>query len=249
MGFPNGTDSTAGLDPSVFEDIPPALCKKVGGAAFRIKCTDDGYPQNSTTLEAHKKKLQSMDKTSSHAGDIKRAKQVVPGVEFKGATFSNMSHTLNKYLSVSALVKPCDDFTAKELQELSAMLYLARDAQFDQVYQGVTDNRRLRATLTDMQKTWEGLNQEVAAHPNSKDYHRVQRDGHCHEAVMWYVHHLSLDVKQVLAETGVEIPLLSYASHQSACEQTMDETHAKVCAHYGETVTCASCHSNALPSQ
>lgn len=247
--FPNGTDSTAGLDPSVFEDIPPALCKKVGGAAFRIKCTDDGYPQNSTTLEAHKKKLQSMDKTSSHAGDIKRAKQVVPGVEFKGATFSNMSHTLNKYLSVSALVKPCDDFTAKELQELSAMLYLARDAQFDQVYQGVTDNRRLRATLTDMQKTWEGLNQEVAAHPNSKDYHRVQRDGHCHEAVMWYVHHLSLDVKQVLAETGVEIPLLSYASHQSACEQTKDETHAKVCAHYGETVTCASCHSNALPSQ
>merc|ERR1711990_714330 len=59
--FPNGTDSAEGLDPTVFEDIPPALCKKVGGAAFRIKCTDDGLPQNSTTLEAHKKKLQTMD--------------------------------------------------------------------------------------------------------------------------------------------------------------------------------------------
>jgi hypothetical protein len=64
---------------------------------------------------------------------------------------------------------------------------------------------------------------------------------------MWYVHHLSEDVKTVLAETGVEVPLLSYESHNAGCEQPKDDTHAKVCQHYQETVTCASCHSNSLP--
>ena len=49
--FQNGTSSLEGFDAKVFEDIPPALCKKEGGAAFRIKCTDDGLPQNKTTLE------------------------------------------------------------------------------------------------------------------------------------------------------------------------------------------------------
>merc|ERR1712086_1206912 len=247
--FPNGTDDATGLDPTVFEDIPPALCKKEGGAAFRIKCTDDGLPQNKTSLEAHKKKLQAMDKTTSTGKDIARAHQVIPGPDFKGATFANMSLTLNKYLSVSAAVKPCDDFSAKELQELSAMLYLARDAQLDKVYTGVQDNRRLRATLDDLQKTWAALNDEVQGHHQKDALHAIQRDGHCHEAVMWYVHHLSSDVKMVLAQTGVEIPLLSYDEHNTACETTKDDTHAKVCSHYQETVTCASCHSNALPSQ
>lgn len=45
---------------------------------------------------------------------------------------------------------------------------------------------------------------------------------------MWYVHHLSTDVKQVLAETGVEIPLLSYSSHTPRCSEATDSTHKKV---------------------
>jgi len=246
--FPNGTDSMDGFTPEVFNDIPPALCKKEGGAAFRIKCTDDGYSQNSSSLEATHKKLKVMPKDTSTDHDIKRAHQVVPGPDFKGATFKDMSLTLNKYLSVTSAVKPCDKFSAKELQELSAMLYLARDAKLDTVYTGVQDNRRLRAELEDLQATWSALNDEIAEHPNGDALHKVQRDGHCHEAVMWYVHHLSEDVKKVLAQTGVEIPLLSYDSHTPACEEATDTTHKKVCQHYGETVLCQSCHSNALPS-
>merc|ERR1719326_975450 len=98
-------------------------------------------------------KLKAMPKDTSTASDLARAKQVVPRDEFKGDTFANMSLTLNKYLSATAQVKACDQFEAKELQELSAMLYLARDAKFDKVYQGVEDNRRLRAELQDMQQT------------------------------------------------------------------------------------------------
>ena len=65
---------------------------------------------------------------------------------------------------------------------------------------------------------------------------------------MWYVHHLSSDVKMVLAQTGIEIPLLSYDSHDPKCVEAEDKTHGKVCKGYQETVLCTSCHSNALPS-
>jgi len=246
--FQNGTSSLEGFDAKVFDDIPPALCKKEGGAAFRIKCTDDGLPQNKTTLEATKKQLNEMPKDTSTEKDIARAHQVVPGPEYKGVTFKNMSLTLNKYLSATAAVKPCDDFSAKELQELSAMLYLARDAKLDSVYSNIGDNRQLRGELEDLQKTWASLNEEVQGHHQKDALHAIQRDGHCHEAVMWYVHHLSSDVKMVLAQTGIEIPLLSYDSHDPKCVETEDETHGKVCKGYQETVLCTSCHSNALPS-
>jgi len=246
--FPNGTDSLEGFDIKTFDDIPPTLCKKVGGAAFRIKCTDEGYYQNTTGVQAKLEEMRQMPKDTSSESDIARAHQVVPGDAFKGADFKNMSLTLNKYLSVTAAVKPCDEFQAKELQELSAMLYLARDAQFDKVYQNVEDNRRLRGDLQDLQKTWDGLNKEVQEHPESDKMHRIQRDAHCHEAVMWYVHHLSTDVKKVLAESGVEVPLLSYDSHLPPCQSASDDTHKKVCQHYQETVLCTSCHSNALPT-
>merc|ERR1712166_481863 len=106
-----------------------------------------------------------------------------------------MSLTLNKYLSATAAVKPCDDFSAKELQELSAMLY--------SVYSNIGDNRQLRGELEDLQKTWAALNDEVQGHHQKDALHAIQRDGHCHEAVMWYVHHLSSDVKMVLAQTGI----------------------------------------------
>jgi len=244
--FKNGTNDAAAVDPKIFEDIPPALCKK-GGATFRIKCTDGGLPQNPTTVKAQMEKLKAMPKNSN--SDLNRAKQIVPGPLFKGDTFANMSHNLNQILTVKTANKPCSDFTSKELQELSAMLYLARDADFDGIYQNVGDNRRLRGDLEDLQKKWGDLSSLLEGHPDSKELQAVQRDGHCHEVVMWYVHHLSEDVKTVLAETGVEVPLLSYESHMPACEKPKSDAHAKVCAHYQETVTCASCHSNSLPSK
>merc|ERR1711935_1266944 len=246
--FQDGTQNVKGLDPKVFEDIPPALCKK-GGALFRIKCTDDGYPQNKKTMEVTKQHLKDMPKDTSSKEDILRARQVVPGASYKGASFQNMSLTLNKYLSASAAVKPCDDFSAKEIQELQAMLYLARDAKLDSVYQDVTDNRKLNGELKDLQRDWAGLNQELQGHENKTELHAIQRDGHCHEAVMWYVHHLSTDVKMVLAQTGVEIPLLSYDSHDAKCDSAQERTHKKVCKGYQEVVLCTSCHSNALPSR
>jgi len=243
--FTNGTDDASRVNDTIFEDQPPAICKK-GGATFRIKCTDDGYPQKKVSVEEQRTKVSALAKNTNT--NIARAIEKVPRAEYKGATFSNMSETLNMWLSASAAVKPCDEWSAQELQELSATLYLARDLQLDQVYAKAVDKRRLRADLADLQNNWSSLNKAIEGHVDREALHKIQRDGHCPEAVMWYVHHLSEDVKKVLGETGVEIPLLSYKSHMPRCKATTDGVHSRVCAHYQETVTCASCHSNALPS-
>ena len=58
------------VNETLFSEIPPPLCKKEGGAAFRIKCTDDGYPQDakpSSDIAQHE------IQTSRHS-DISRAK-------------------------------------------------------------------------------------------------------------------------------------------------------------------------------
>jgi hypothetical protein len=244
--FTNGTDDASGLDPTIFDDQPPAICKK-GGATFRIKCTDDGLPQKKISVGEQRTKVANLAKNTNT--NTARAIEKVPRAQYKGSTFSNMSNTLNMWLAASAAVKPCDEWSAQELQELSATLYLARDLQLDQVYAKAIDKRRLRMDLSELQKTWSSLNKAVEGHVDRDTLHKIQRDGHCHEAVMWYVHHLSEDVKKVLGETGVEIPLLSYKSHMPHCKATKDHAHGRVCSHYQETVTCASCHSNALPSR
>jgi hypothetical protein len=63
--------------------------------------------------------------------------------------------------------------------------YLARNEKLDQIYQAAADNRRLRASLEDLVLSWDGLNRLVQEH-NETRLSAVQRDGHCHEAVMWY---------------------------------------------------------------
>ena len=61
-----------------------------------------------------------------------------------------------------------------------------------------------------------------------------------------YVHHLSEDMKEVLRDANIPVPLLSPARH-ALCEESLDEVGHKICGAYKEQVTCASCHSNELP--
>jgi len=246
--FPEGTQNSEEVDPKLFEDIPPALCKK-GGATFRIGCDDNGQPipkgQEEATAAAKLAQITKQANENDHA----RAKQIVPRDEYRGDSFSNMSHTLNKWLASSAKVKMCDKFSAKELQKLAATLFLARDVDLDKVYSAAYDNRRLLGDLSKLQKDWDSLNAEVEAHPDQEFYHEVQRDGHCHEVVMWYVHHLSEDVKKVLGESGVEIPLLAYNNHRVGCAVAKDDTHSNVCKAYESQVLCSDCHSNVRPTK
>ena len=87
-----------------------------------------------------------------------------------------------------------------------------------------------------------GLNQ-LAAHDDDPRLKRIRRDGHCHEAVMWFVHHLTEDMKQLLVDAEIKLPLLSH--HRHDCDDTEpDSAKDKVCSAYKQQVTCADCHSD-----
>ena len=267
--FPKGTTNTT-IDPTLFTDHPPALCVKKGGAAIRITCDDDGFPTNgnssgsssssssSVAASASAGQLLQPDAAAATAADVARAREKVPRAPFRGESFRHMSATLNRWLEkgrhTAGRTRPCAEWSAAQLQQLQGMLYLARDASLDEIYQGAADNRRLRKGLADLVHTWDELGALVEGHPtHAAPLHAVLRDGHCHEAVMWFVHHLSEDMKLVLREkSDLVIPLLSHGAHGAACADGAkalggDETAARVCAAYKEQVTCASCHADVTP--
>ena len=236
-GVPEGS-----VDQSLFDDLPPPLCK-AGGAIMRIGCDDEGYPETeedtATTTVSPRNPVQGKD--------IKRAEEKVPRGHYKGVDFTEMSDILNGWLNSSTTTKPCLDWDVKELQQLQALLYLARGSQFDDIYRRTEDNRRLRPhVLSDLTTNWAGLNQLAESHTDPR-LAVVRRDGHCHEAVMWFVHHLSADMKELLSAAKVPIPLLSPARHGLCYSGGLDQEAERICDAYREQVTCASCHSNELP--
>eukprot|EP00041_Stephanoeca_diplocostata_P030256 m.910394 g.910394 ORF g.910394 m.910394 type:complete len:533 (+) comp23722_c0_seq1:196-1794(+) len=254
--FQNGTNDHT-VNTSLFDDVPPALCK-ANGATMRIGCDNDGYPTppNKTTTA-----VPAMNQTHF---DRVRAEKPKPRAHYRGESFQHMSQVLNGWLksgkhTANGGTKPCSEFTAAELQQLQAILYLARDLSLNDVYLKANDNRKLRASLQDLESTWNVLNKAVAAHPTEAEtLSLIQRDGHCHETVMWYVHHVSEDMKAVLREIpGLRIPLLSPAWHGKTCMQArtsaeaggeaLDAVFHRVCDAYREQVTCASCHANVAP--
>ena len=62
---------------------------------------------------------------------------------------------------------------------------------------------------------------------------------------MWFVHHLTEDVKLLLFQCQVEIPLLSHARHH--CDDISGDVVPEICQAYQKQVTCQDCHSNVLP--
>jgi len=231
------------VDSNLFTEIPPALCK-AGGALFRIGCDDLGFP-----VDQKKERVPSRGVVKPK--DLARAYEKVPRGHFKGMDFGEMSSVLNGWINASVqTASPCSFWKVEEIQQLQALLYLARESQLDTIYHASSDNRRLRHdTLKDLESNWRSLNELANGNPD-KRMQQIRRDGHCHEAVMWYVHHLSQEMKELLGGAGVPLPLLSPSHHGGgACQDPLTPEYQRICDAYMEQVTCASCHSNVLPGQ
>jgi hypothetical protein len=169
--------------------------------------------------------------------DLQRARMKVPRAAWKG---SNTGDVLNGHLKkMFPHTKPCEFWTAKELQSYQEKIYSFKHSEFDKIYQGTSDNRRMVfKSLEDHQSHWAKINSAAEASPHLKEMHR---DGHCHEAVMWLIHHVPApDQHSVFAKTAV--PLLPTKKH--TCES------GDVCESYKSHVTCAECHSaSGIPEQ
>jgi len=241
--YPGGVGQS-NIDSTLFSEIPPEKCLPSPGLLprWRIGCDDKGYP-----LPRDKKKVEKRPRDVVGGKDLARAEEKVPRGHYKGMNFGEMSDVLNGWLNSSTSTQACLDWDVEELQQLQALLYLARESQFDTIYAKTTDNRRLREQAKELSLSWRGLNSLASSHPDPR-IAKVQRDGHCHEAVMWYVHHLTEEMKEILRSSGVKLPLLAPMHHgQGICSELEDESATKICNSYQEKVTCASCHSNELP--
>ena len=131
----------------------------------------------------------------------------------------------------------CDEFSVR----LQIVLFTLGDPELNAVYNGTADVRYVPRELEVMAKQWESLNAKAV-----RDFElaRMHRDGHCHEAVMWYVHHLPESMKEVIKDKA-SLPLLS----QIRYVLSLAKPHAvRVQRAYEEKVTCASCRFAVHPT-
>jgi len=213
---------------------------------FRIKCNDEGFPSDydPPTMPTHLDYMtQPAGTNRAKSSDLKRARSKVPRDDFKGDDFQSMSSTLNKYLQRHApQSKNCDTFTMQELQQLQISLLMLRDSELNEVYHETDDNRKINKDIQQLVQEWEELNKLASTDP---DLARAHRDGHCHEAVMWYVHHLPEDMKDLLKDE-ISLPLMTSMRHELKESALHGE---RVHRAYEEKVSCASCHSAVYPAE
>mmetsp|Transcript_80213 Transcript_80213/g.186248 ORF Transcript_80213/g.186248 Transcript_80213/m.186248 type:complete len:503 (+) Transcript_80213:106-1614(+) len=227
-----------GHDPALFKDLagdgsraPPQA--RPWGSTFRVKCDKNGFPNRKEELA---------QQPQARKVDLQRARTRVPRAQYRGSDFHSMSNTLNDVLRKrTPRSRECELWSVEELQQLQLLLLMLRDPELDAIYHHSRDNRRVQREVTTLAREWEELNALAARDP---ELARIHRDGHCHEAVMWYVHHLPEDVRVALKDK-VSLPLLSYTRH--SVPAAADAGARRVHQAYEEKVTCASCHSAVFP--
>jgi len=171
--------------------------------------------------------------------DLIRAKRRTPGPAFRGDSFRETMQKLNKMLVKERGLKtmPCSNFTAADLHSAQRLLFDARTSHLDSVYRAVGDTRRMaHSSLDELQKEQRAHTQLEAESPKLAE---KARDGACHEAVMWYVHHLTAEAKEEIKQ-NLLLPLLPEMQHGEPASQ--DAAAQRVHARYTDQVSCAVCH-------
>jgi len=188
--------------------------------------------------------------------DVERAHQKVPGINLNGADHVEMVNKLNHRLSGTPglLTKSCAKFTVDEITTLQKALYGSREQQLQDIYKSANDNRQLAAhgalaeDLESLEALWAKEKAIVDAHP---DLHDVTRDGKCHEAVMWWVHHIPEATKEEL-KSFITLPLLAETSLHAEAEindKAPAEAVKSVMNSYTTATGCGMCHASGFTSE
>jgi len=183
--------------------------------------------------------------SNSTTADLHRAATKVPSAPYRASGFAAMGARLNAHLQAIPGIRTtsCDNFTVPELQGLAQILYTRARPELLALYALQRDPReRSHASLGNLQKTWAVLDGHVARYPALRP---IQRDGFCHEAVMWFIHHLSEYDRSLLA-SQITLPLLPTKRHQmitNTADAASHIAHQAVHADYETKVSCQQCHS------
>jgi len=170
--------------------------------------------------------------------DLKRARQWTPREEYRGyGTLASANARLNKHLAAKKGIqlKACEDFTAQGLRGVLRDLLPRTSVELKSIYSKVDGRGAKYTTIAHMEAHWSKA---------PVDDHRV-RDAHCHEAVMWFVHHLTTE-EQVHVMKSTVLPMLPVADHRIVKGSRAESDHAG--KFYDEKVTCQNCHIGGIDS-
>merc|ERR1719271_732197 len=186
----------------------------------------------------------------SSIADLKRAKQRIPRTAWKGDSFAKMGILLtSKLVDGGHRIRPCGEWTADELQQLLRRLFNASDKELIAIYDSAQDNRKQRfKSLASLEAHWAEVD---TASDADEQLGEIRRDGLCHEAVMWAVHHISASTLQRFRVEGVSLPSLPVVRHAEPAEDKFSDderakAHQTVHREYQRQVSCQQCHTGTI---
>eukprot|EP00448_Togula_jolla_P027507 CAMPEP_0170650442 /NCGR_PEP_ID=MMETSP0224-20130122/45805_1 /TAXON_ID=285029 /ORGANISM="Togula jolla, Strain CCCM 725" /LENGTH=542 /DNA_ID=CAMNT_0010982105 /DNA_START=66 /DNA_END=1694 /DNA_ORIENTATION=+ len=184
--------------------------------------------------------LQFSSAAAQGVEDLTRARTKKPGDAYRGTDQTTLSRVLNGHLQRGAAqTRPCEEWSTAELQEFMATVAGHRSSEFQEIYEATQDRRKLLGeSMEDFRGLWRKLNSIVDTHPHLLE---VQRESHCRQAVMWWVHHLTEDKRGILAG-NVSVPLLPEGP-KKPCGRGEGEDERSVCAYIEQPNSCDWCHS------
>ena len=178
-------------------------------------------------------------------GDLQRARTKVPRDEYRASHGYAMGKVLNKHLqNAHGNTKPCHEWSVQELQELQSALLQHRDESLDGIYREASDTRAMLREEAEYPSHWAEITEAAKSHPNII---KMQRDGHCQEAVMWWTHHVPEAAKSNLQH--LTLPTLPVVAWREPSAEEGDDAMKVYRAHYHPSSTCLACHSGGLPWQ
>merc|ERR1719311_723182 len=164
--------------------------------------------------------------------DVIRARTRKPGDAYRAPSLDRANAALNAHLEAKSLrTQACEKLSLPELRATMKAIFLLGDDALKTIY-APEDGRAPRfSSVAELEAHWEKLENAGA------DSDVRVRDGHCHEAVMWYVHHLSEDGQAAFgSNASLSLPLLPLADHTGRADGSAAHTA------YSSSVTCQKCH-------
>jgi len=171
-----------------------------------------------------------------------RAEEKIPRSNFMGADFENMAEKLNihldQLLADTVGHADCSDFSIEELNDVMRIVNSARDPSLNDIYANNMDPRRIMHDKhTDLEARFA---KEEGLLLDAPELEHMVRDGKCHEVVMWFIHHLSLESQREVAEL-VAMPYLPRLRHAAMAAHTTP-AHKEIDAMYQDEISCTDCH-------
>lgn len=181
--------------------------------------------------------------------DLRRAKLKVPRGTFQGEDAHSAAEVLNAHVQKTAglSVSTCEALGIVGARRALERMFAQAEPQLLDVYESSSDvRRRTVASIASLRAQWSAT--DILGQVDPDVLGPVIRDGLCHEAVMWFAHHVSVEGRRALVENReFVLPLLPphlHAQNMSRLSKNVHglDAHAEVYAEYDQKVSCQQCH-------